>query len=120
MLIHAMGLLGTQRMNDTHFFSLAAVINVEKQAKSKNDQMVKAGFKRERKSTQVSLLVVTCVCTIQTNRKHAQVYCKSPQLAKKFERFQSYRKSPQVGSQTCADRLAFSFDRGFRFSMLPK
>jgi cytochrome c len=48
-----------------------------------------------------SLLVVTCVCTVQTNRKHAQVYNKSPQLAKKFEHVQSYRKSTQVGVQTC-------------------
>jgi hypothetical protein len=36
-----------------------------------------------------SLLVVACGCTIQTNRKHAQVHSKSPQLVKKFERVQS-------------------------------
>jgi hypothetical protein len=59
---------------------------------------INAPFKRERKSTQVYLwqLAVACVYTIQTNRKHAQVYSKSPQLAKKFERVQSYRKSAQV------------------------
>jgi hypothetical protein len=43
------------------------------------------------------VLAVACVGTIQTNRKQAQIYCKSPwRLAKKFKRVQSYRKSPQV------------------------
>jgi hypothetical protein len=56
-----------------------------------------------RTQVNASLLVVTCVCTIQTNRKHAQVYSKSPKLAKTFERVQSYRKSTQVTASWCSN-----------------
>jgi hypothetical protein len=46
-----------------------------------------------------SRLAVVCVCTIQTNRKHAQVYTKSPQ----FARVQSYHKSTQVTASWCSN-----------------
>jgi hypothetical protein len=47
-----------------------------------------------RMQVNASLLVAAIqIRTIQMDRKHVQVYSKSPQLAKKFECVQSYHKS---------------------------
>jgi hypothetical protein len=66
-------------------------------------------FVKPRSNKNASSLLVTCICTIQMNHKHAQVYRKSPQLVKKFEHVQSHCKSPQVGVLTkCKFKLAFT------------
>jgi hypothetical protein len=53
-------------------------------------------------------------CLYHSNKSQARkVYCKSPQLARKFECVQSQRKSPQVGVEMRRKlKLAFLFELG--------